>query len=117
MEINKMICEHCGKTFYSKHYTGGYIDHYVNFSSHKNNYGKDMFADIEKICFDGNNVRDDRDIQERLNCYLKWDNVSEKMKLSVKDKCSYLIKKNTESKRKRKKHSKQYVNARKKISY
>lgn len=35
MEINKMICEHCGKVFYSKYYTGGYIDHYENFQAIK----------------------------------------------------------------------------------
>ena len=86
MEINKMICEHCGKVFYSKYYTGGYIDHYENFSSHKNSFGKDIDSDIRKICFDGNNIREDGDIRERLNCYLKWDNISDNVKKQVKGK-------------------------------
>lgn len=93
MEINKMICEHCGKVFYSKYYTGGYIDHYENFSSHKNSFGKDIDSDIRKICFDGNNIREDGDIRERLNCYLKWDNISDNVKKQVKEKCDFLINK------------------------
>ena len=91
MRINEMICEHCGKKFYSEYYTGGYIDHYVNFSSHKNSYGKDIERDIEAICFNGNDIRDDDDIQERLSCYLKWDNISDETKTEVKDKCEFLI--------------------------
>lgn len=93
MEINKMICEHCGKVFYSKYYTGGYIDHYENFSSHKNSFGKDIDSDIRKICFDGNNLREDADIKERLNCYLKWDNISDDVKNVVKEKCDFLTNK------------------------
>lgn len=73
MEINKMVCEHCGKVFYSKYYTGGYIDHYVNFSRHRNVFGKDINRDIREICYDGNDLREDKDIKERLGCYLKWD--------------------------------------------
>lgn len=93
MEINKMICEHCGKVFYSKYYIGGYIDHYENFSSHKYSFGKDIDRDIREICFNGNNLRDDKDIEERLDCYLKWDNVSDDIKSQVKEKCEFLIKK------------------------
>lgn len=93
MEINKMICEHCGKVFYSKYYTGGYIDHYENFSSRKNSFGKDIDRDIRAICFDGNNIREDGDIRERLNCYLKWDNISDDVKNHVKEKCNFLINK------------------------
>ncbi|MBQ2886487.1 MAG: hypothetical protein IJE43_22435 [Alphaproteobacteria bacterium] len=91
MRINEMICEHCGKKFYSEYYTGGYIDHYENFSSRKNSYGKDVERDIEAICFDGNDIRDNDDIQERLSCYLKWDNISDETKTEVKDKCEFLI--------------------------
>lgn len=93
MEINKMICEHCGKVFYSKYYTGGYIDHYENFSSHKNSFGKDIDSDIRKICFNGNNIREDGDIRERLNCYLKWDNIPDDVKNIVKEKCDFLTNK------------------------
>ena len=91
MRINEMIFEHCGKKFYSEYYTGGYIDHYENFSSRKNSYGKDVERDIEAICFDGNDIRDNDDIQERLSCYLKWDNISDETKTEVKDKCEFLI--------------------------
>lgn len=93
MKINKMICEHCGKVFYSKYYTGGYIDHYENFSNHKNSFGKDIDEDIRKICFNGNNLREDTDIKERLNCYLKWDNIPDDVKNIVKEKCDFLTKK------------------------
>ena len=93
MRINEMICEHCGKKFYSEYYIGGYIDHYENFSSRKNNYGKDVERDIEAICFHGNDIRDNDDIQERLSCYLKWDNISDETKVEVKDKCEFLISK------------------------
>ena len=93
MEINKMICEHCGKVFYSKYYTGGYIDHYENFSRHRNSLGKDINRDIREICFDGNNLREDTDIKERLNCYLKWDNISDDVKNVVKEKCDFLTNK------------------------
>ena len=93
MKINRMVCEHCGKVFYSEYYTGGYIDHYENFSSRKNSFGKDIEHDVEKICFNGNDIRGDEDIQERLNCYLKWNNVSDEIKNVVKEKCEFLINK------------------------
>lgn len=99
MEINKMVCEHCGKVFYSKYYTGGYIDHYENFSSRRYSFGKDMDRDIREICFDGNDLRDDKDIEERLNCYLKWDNVSDNIKSQVKEKCEFLINKISKAKK------------------
>lgn len=93
MKINKMVCEHCGKEFYEEYYIGGYIDHYTNFSSHKSSFGKDVEHDVRRICCDGNDVREDKDIQERLNCYLKWDNVSDDVKTTVKQKCDFLINK------------------------
>ena len=93
MEINKMICEHCGKVFYSKYYTGGYIDHYENFSRHRNAFGKDINRDIREICYDGNDLREDKDIKERLECYLKWDNIPDDFKNHVKEKCDFLINK------------------------
>ena len=93
MKINKMMCEHCGKVFNSEYYTGGYIDHYENFSFHKDSYGKDIEEDIREICFKCNNLRDYDDIQERLNCYLKWDNISDEMKDNVKNRCEVLFEK------------------------
>ena len=93
MKTTKMICEYCGKEFYSEYYTGGYIDHYTNFSSHKSRFGKDIEHDVREICYFGNDLRKDNDIQERLECYLKWDNVPDNMKIAVKEKCDFLINK------------------------
>lgn len=93
MKINKMICEHCGKEFYFEYDIGGYIDHYENFSSHHNSFGRDVDRDIEEICYHGNDIRDDEDISERLNCYLKWKNVPDDIKTQVKEKCEFLINK------------------------
>jgi len=93
MKVNKMICKHCGKEFYTKYSIGGYIDHYENFSSRHNSFGKDVGYDVEAICYHGNDIRDDEDIAERLNCYLKWDNVPDDIKIRVKEKCEFLINK------------------------
>lgn len=93
MKINRMVCEYCGKIFFTEYDRRGYIDHYVNFSSLKDNLGNDVKNDIRRICYDGNDIRDDEDIMERLNCYLKWDNVSDEVKIEVKDKCEFLISK------------------------
>lgn len=91
MEINKMVCEYCGKVFYDKYNLGGYIDHYTNFAQHKEGFGEDVDDDVQEICFDGNDLRDNKDIEERLNCYLKWDNVPDDIKNQVKEKCEFLI--------------------------
>lgn len=102
MKINKMVCEHCGKIFFKEYDRCGYIDHYVNFSSHKDNFGKDVKDDVRRICYDGNDIRDDEDIVERLNCYLKWDNISDETKIVVKEKCEFLINKIQDAKEKAK---------------
>ena len=91
MEINKMTCKHCGRQFFSRHYTGGYIDHYTNFSAKKDVFGKDVYKDLKRICYHGNELRDYDDIYERLDCYLKWDNISTESKNLVKEKCDFLI--------------------------
>lgn len=93
MKLNKIVCEHCEKEFYSEYGRGGYIDHYKNFSSHKNSYGKDVEKDVREICFFGNDVREDDEIKERLYCYLKWNNISDEVKVEVKDKCEFLLSK------------------------
>ena len=90
MKVNKMICKYCGKEFYTEYSIGGYIDHYENFSSRHNSFGKD---DVEAICYHGNDIRYDEDIAERLNCYLKWDNVPVDIKIRVKGECEILINK------------------------
>lgn len=92
MFINKMICEYCGKEFYTEYYTGGYIDHYINFAQHKDGFG-DVNHDVREICYDGNNLRDYDDIRDRLDCYLKWDNISDNVKQKVQEKCKFLINK------------------------
>ena len=97
-----MVCEHCGKIFFKEYDRCGYIDHYVNFSSHKDNFGKDVKDDVRRICYDGNDIRDDEDIVERLNCYLKWDNISDETKIVVKEKCEFLINKIQDAKEKAK---------------
>ena len=102
MKINRMVCEHCGKIFFTEYDRRGYIDHYVNFSSRKNSYGKDVKKDIRRICYDENDIRDDEDIAERLNCYLKWDNIPDEAKIAVREKCEFLINKIQEAKEKAK---------------
>ena len=97
-----MVCEHCGKIFFTEYDRRGYIDHYVNFSSRKNSYGNDVKNDIRRICYDGNDIRDDEDIAERLNCYLKWDNIPDEAKIAVREKCEFLINKIQEAKEKAK---------------
>ena len=91
MIIHEMVCEHCGKKFYSEYYEGGYIDHYVNFSSRKDMLGKDIDYDIRQICYNGNEIRDVCDIDDRLNCYLKWDNVPSETKTIVQKRCNFLF--------------------------
>lgn len=54
---------------------------------------KDIDRDIRELCFDGNDLREDTDIKERLNCYLKWDNIPDDVKNIVKEKCDFLTKK------------------------
>ena len=91
MKETKMMCEHCGKIFYTQHNRGGYIDHYTNFAAHKNNYGENIDCDVKNICFDCNDIRDSKDIEERLNCYLKWDNISDETKEKVQGKCTVIV--------------------------
>ena len=93
MKIEEMVCEHCGKIFYFEHHIGGYIDHYENFSSHKDYFGKDTEYDVREICYHGNDVRTDKDIMTRLNCYLQWDNIASEIKEEVLNRCCFLVKK------------------------
>ena len=93
MKIEKMVCEYCGKVFYSEYWEGGYIDHYMNFAQNKKLYGKDIKHDVHEICYDGNDLRKEEDMKNRLYCYLKWDNISDDTKNRVKEKCEFLINK------------------------
>lgn len=93
MKSDQMICEYCGRSFISEYWEGGYIDHYENFAAHHMCYGKDVEHDIKEICFHNNDLRDDDDIKERLNCYLKWDNVPDDIKIEVKEKVENAVQK------------------------
>lgn len=100
MRFDQMICEYCGRSFVSEYWEGGYIDHYENFATNHMCYGKDVEHDIKEICFHGNDLREDDDIKERLNCYLKWDNVPDDIKAEVKEKCEFLMNKIKKAKEK-----------------
>ena len=91
MYIETYCCEYCGKHFFSKHYTGGYIDHYRNFAQNKEYCGNDIDDDIMEICFKGNEIREIDDIKERLFCYMQWDNISDNFKAKVSNHCNLLI--------------------------
>lgn len=91
MYIETYYCEYCGKHFFSKHYTGGYIDHYRNFAQNKEYFGNDIDDDVMEICFKGNEIREIDDIKERLFCYMQWENISDKFKEEVSEHCHYLI--------------------------
>lgn len=86
------ICDICGKHFRSEYYTGGYIDHVNNFVGNKRIYEKDLNRCLETICFqDG--LRESGDIIDRLNCFLKWDGVSDEDKQMIAKKCNKLLEK------------------------
>ena len=91
MYIETYYCEYCGKRFFSKHYTGGYIDHYRNFAQNKEYFGNDIDDDIMEICFKGNEIREIDDIKERLFCYMQWENISDNFKAKVSNHCNFLI--------------------------
>lgn len=81
MKTTRMICDCCGKEFYSEYYAGGYIDHYYNFARIRKSLGKNLIEDFHGICYDrGGKVRHEDDIKSRFECYLQWENVPDDMK-------------------------------------
>ena len=86
MIIKRMICQCCGKEFYSEYWEGGYIDHVVNFVGNRNVYVHkiDIEETAREIVFDGNNIRDLQHIKEFLKCFMTWDCFPEDFKNSVK---------------------------------
>ena len=75
MEYTVMKCDCCGKTFFSKYYEGGYIDHYINFSKNFEEWVKfDNAIEnfYEEIVFAGNRLRGKGRINERLDCFSKY---------------------------------------------
>lgn len=103
MYIETYCCDYCGKYFYSKHYAGGYIDHYRNFAQNKEYFGNDIDDDVMEICFNGNEIREIDDIKERLFCYMQWDNISDNFKETVSNHCNFLIDKVQKAEEKAKK--------------
>lgn len=70
-----MICPVCGKEFYSKYWEGGYIDHVSNWvDNYKIKLNKlDNLDDIiNDLTIDNLNYREEKDIIERKNCFVKW---------------------------------------------
>lgn len=87
-----MTCDKCGKEFYTKYYSGGYIDHVMNFSDNSetiSNYPVNRI--VREICWAGNEIRSQYDIRERLNCFKSW-NIQDKNKADeVVEMCEKLI--------------------------
>ncbi len=88
----KNICEYCGRELKTDF---EYKDHYEDFVLLKDKFGKKINYDITSICFwtKNNFLRDKDDIERRLDCYLKWENVPDNIKSVVEEKCRYVIKK------------------------
>jgi hypothetical protein len=89
--MRKMICDCCGKEFYSEYYEGGYIDHYENFASRMDKWGKDIKSDIREICFHGNDLREKQDMLERFNCYKQCKTVSDEFKTEIDSRINSLL--------------------------
>ena len=84
----KMICDICGKEFYSEFYEEGYIDHVLNFcGSHNRNItaNREPKEIALEIMTDGNKMRSRHSINDRLKCFMLWDNVSYDKKEQVKE--------------------------------
>lgn len=100
MDYSNKICPYCGKNFFGYKFYGycgnnygmrGYIDHCFNFSEQKH-FG-DVEHNIKDICYKGNEMREDTDIMERLNCYLQWNDIPDDIKNEVKKRCQHAIEK------------------------
>ena len=73
MKRTTLICDCCGKEFYTEYHRRGYIDHFYNFVGNMPIYIKRGQNDIFRaICYDGNSIRYDEDIRERMNCFEKY---------------------------------------------
>lgn len=92
----KMVCPICGIEIYNEYYEGGYIDHVTNFAGSdwnksvmlKRGVGNCVFS----ICFNGNDIRYENDIRERLECFMKWKEPDDNTKEQVKHICERLLK-------------------------
>lgn len=94
MKKQIMYCEFCGKYFCSEYGEDGYIDHYENFSRpDKHQYmSRNVETALKNIIFDGNDLRYIENIKSRLNCFLEWNDIDEKIKNETKEYCEIAIK-------------------------
>lgn len=88
MIVHEMYCEYCGKTFFEKCGIGNYIDHYENFARIVSDDEVDATA---MICDNGNEIRDAKDIEERLKCFLAHSNISDETKNAVKARVNEML--------------------------
>lgn len=86
-------CKICGKIFCTDYGLMGYIDHVNNFSGDNFRYYCNSNASnaVQEITTHGNEIRSLEDIKERLNCFLKWPDVSDDVKEETKRRCEFLI--------------------------
>ena len=70
-----MKCPVCGKEFITKYWEGGYIDHVSNFVDNykiKLNKLNNLDDIINDLTIHSLNYREEKDIIERKNCFIKW---------------------------------------------
>ena len=85
----KYICDVCGAEFNREHYTGGYIDH-MNLAESRHFYEDNLDELIEEVVFDDDSLRNESDVEKRLDCVMHWDNLSDSVKEQVKTKVNAL---------------------------
>ena len=70
-----MKCPVCGKEFITKYWEGGYIDHVSNWVDNykiKLNRLNNLDDIINDLTIHNLNYREEKDIIERKNCFIKW---------------------------------------------
>lgn len=93
MKYTIMKCPICGEEFYSEYWRAGYIDHVTNFAEHLLRYMQEPMENNEEnithwareIYFHGNEIREKKDIECRLNCFLKADFIPEEIRKAVEN--------------------------------
>ena len=82
------VCECCGTRFYSKH---GYNVH-NNFYEGRHWYGPKAERDILRDMFMyGNDLRSKSTVEERLRCFMSWENIDDERKSRIKNKANSLL--------------------------
>jgi len=72
MKITRMVCENCGKEFYTEYYDGGYIDHMNMVNNFQVSLNRGLDSIVDDICKSGNSWRPVSDIDIRKTCFIKW---------------------------------------------